>query len=121
VPERLIAVSRSNGGSGGRVAGSRIARLAGEGGRWMTFKLERRSDGGRWVVRMIGAAKSEHLGEIAEQLDLCGPWAALDLEEVTVVGADVVRFLLARERQGTELLHCPAYIREWIAKEGKRT
>ena len=87
----------------------------------MTFKLERRSDGGRWVVRIIGAVKSDHLGEISKQLDLCGPCAALDLEEVTVVGADVVRFLLARERQGTELLHCPAYIREWIAKEGKRT
>lgn len=82
----------------------------------MTFKLERRSDGGRWVVRMIGAVKSEHLGEISKELDLCGPRAALDLEEVTVVGADVIRFLLVREQQGTELLRCPAYIREWIAK-----
>jgi hypothetical protein len=87
----------------------------------MTFKLARSSDGGRWVVRMIGAAKSEHLGRISEELDLCGPCAALDLEEVTVVGADVIRFLLAHERQGTELLHCPAYIREWIANEGKRS
>jgi len=82
----------------------------------MTFRLERSADDGRWIVRMIGAAKSEHLGEISEQLDLCGPCAALDLEEVTVVGADVIRFLLARERLGTELLHCPAYIREWIKR-----
>ncbi|TMB20122.1 MAG: hypothetical protein E6J65_16965 [Deltaproteobacteria bacterium] len=82
----------------------------------MTFKLERSGDGGRWIVRMIGAAKAEHLGEISEQLDLCGPRAALDLEEVTVVGADVIRFLLARERQGIELLHCPTYIREWIKR-----
>jgi hypothetical protein len=37
----------------------------GEGGRWMTFKLESSSDGERWVVRMIGAAKSERLGEIS--------------------------------------------------------
>jgi hypothetical protein len=82
----------------------------------MTFKLERSADGGRWIVRLIGAAKSEHLGEGSEQLDLCGPCAALDLEDVTVVGADVIRFLLARERQGIELLHCPAYIREWIKR-----
>lgn len=87
----------------------------------MTFKLERTADGGRWIVRMIGAAQREHLREISRQLDLCGPGAGLDLEEVTVVGADVIRFLLAREQQGTELLHCPAYIREWIAKESKRT
>ena len=80
----------------------------------MTFRLERSADGGRWILRMIGAAKSEHLGEISEQLDLCGSCVALDLEEVTVVAGDVVRFLLARERQGIELLHCPAYIREWI-------
>jgi len=87
----------------------------------MTFKLERGSDGGRRVVRMIGAARSEHLPEISQQLDLCGPCAVLDLEEVTVVGAEVIRFLLARKRQGTELLHCPAYIREWMAREGTRT
>src|SRR5712664_3593122 len=66
--------------------------------------------------RSIRRAKAEHLGEISEQLDLCGPRAALDLEEVTVVGADVIRFLLARERQGIELLHCPTYIREWIKR-----
>jgi hypothetical protein len=87
----------------------------------MTFKLERTSDGGRSVVRMIGAARAEHLGEISALLDVCGPCAALDLEEVTVVGADVIRFLLARQRRGTELLHCPGYIREWMAKEGKRS
>jgi hypothetical protein len=82
----------------------------------MTFKLERSAGDGRWIVRMIGAAKPEHLGEISEQLDLCGPCAALDLEEVTVVAVDVIRFLLARERQGIELLHCPGYIREWIKR-----
>jgi hypothetical protein len=82
----------------------------------MTFKLERSADSGRWVVRMIGAAESEHLGEVSGQLDLCGPRAALDLEEVTVVSVDVIRFLLARERQGIELLHCPTYIREWIKR-----
>ncbi len=86
----------------------------------MTLKLERCSDGGRSIVRMIGAARSEHLEEISHELEACGPGGALDLEEVTVVSAEVIRFLLARERQGTELLHCPAYIREWIAREGRK-
>src|SRR5258705_11106444 len=75
-------------------AGSRIAPPATEGGRWgMTFRLERRGGGGRWIVRMIGAAKAEHLGEISEQLDLRGPRAALDLEEGTDVGARAIRIL----------------------------
>lgn len=86
----------------------------------MTLKLERCSDSGRSIVRMIGAARSEHLEEISHELEASGPGGALDLEEVTVVSAEVVRFLLACERQGTELLHCPAYIREWIAREATR-
>jgi|GEM_PF-6142396 len=59
------------------------------------------------------------LEEISRQLDLCGPDAALDLEGVTVVSLGVIRFLLGRERQGTELLRCPACIREWISREGQ--
>jgi hypothetical protein len=86
----------------------------------MTLKLERHSDGGRSIVRIIGAVQSEHMEEISNQLELGGPGVALDLEEVTVVSAEVVRFLMACERQGTELLHCPAYIREWIAREAKK-
>jgi hypothetical protein len=82
----------------------------------MTFKIERGSDGARSTIRLIGFVKCEHLPEIAHQLQSCGPHAALDLEEVTVVGIDVVRFLGKRERQGTELLHCPAYVREWISR-----
>ena len=84
----------------------------------MTFKLERRSEGARSIVRIIGAA--QHSEEISREFAACGPGAALDLEEVTVVSAEVVRFLLERERQGTELLHCPAYVREWIAQEQRR-
>jgi hypothetical protein len=44
----------------------------------------------------------------------------LDLEEVTVVCVEVVRFLGSCERKGTELLHCPAYIREWISCEQRQ-
>jgi hypothetical protein len=37
-----------------------------------------------------------------------------------VVGVEVIRFLGDCERQGTELLSCPAYIREWISREGEQ-
>ena len=86
----------------------------------MTLKIERHWDGQRSTIRLIGSVQSEHVGEIARQLEMCGSEAALDLEEVTVVGVDAIRFLGERERRGTELLRCPAYVREWISREGEQ-
>jgi hypothetical protein len=40
--------------------------------------------------------------------------SVLDLE-VTLMG--VVRFLSPCESKGIQLLHCPAVMREWIARE----
>jgi hypothetical protein len=41
----------------------------------------------------------------------------LDLEEVTLVDAEVVRFLGICEAKGVELVHCSPYIREWVFRE----
>jgi hypothetical protein len=41
----------------------------------------------------------------------------LDLEEMTLVDVDVVRFLGTREGEGVELVNCSAYIRDWIFRE----
>ena len=81
------------------------------------LKLERLSNEERTTIRLIGRARSEHLGEITNQMGSCSPKVTLDLEEVTVVDVEVVRFLGSCEREGTELFHCPAYIREWISCE----
>ncbi len=43
--------------------------------------------------------------------------AALDLDEVTLVDVDVVRFLGACQAEGTEVLRCSPYIREWMFRE----
>ena len=85
------------------------------------FKLERSSDGERTTLRLIGRVRSEHLGEISAQMGAGGPKVTLDLEDVTIVDVDVVRFLGACERQGSQLLDCPLYVREWISREGART
>jgi hypothetical protein len=45
------------------------------------------------------------------------PGIVLDLEEVTLVDLDAVRFLSACQAEGVALLHCPPYIREWILRE----
>jgi hypothetical protein len=81
------------------------------------LKLERLSDEERTTVRLIGWARSEYLGEITNQMGSCGPKVTLDLKEVMAVDLKIVRFLGSCEREGTELLHCPPYIREWISRE----
>jgi len=41
----------------------------------------------------------------------------LDLEDVTLVDLDVVRFLGVSEAGGVELVNCSPYIRDWIFNE----
>jgi len=41
----------------------------------------------------------------------------VDLNEVSLVDVEVVRFLRQCEMQGIRLAHCPAYVREWIVRE----
>jgi hypothetical protein len=84
----------------------------------MTLRIERLTAQGRIVVRLIGRLRSECLAEVEAQLRRPGPRPALDLEEVTLVDVEVVRFLKGCERGGTELLHCAPYIRHWMASEG---
>jgi hypothetical protein len=39
---------------------------------------------------------------------------------VTLVDIEVVRFLGGCEAAGIPILHCPPYIREWIAREQRQ-
>jgi hypothetical protein len=36
---------------------------------------------------------------------------------VRLVDVDFVRFLVEGETQGIRLAHCPAYVRDWMARE----
>ena len=49
-----------------------------------------------------------------------GPRTVLDLDEVTLVDVEVVRFLGGCEAAGIAVLHCSPYIREWIRMEQDR-
>ena len=83
----------------------------------MTLRIEQTSDGQTTTIRLIGQFQSEHLEAVKEQMQGGGPRTVLDLDEVMLVDVHVVRFLGRCEQEGTELLHCPLYIREWIARE----
>ena len=86
----------------------------------MTLKIEKVSDGRKTVIRLSGRLQSEHLDELKTQIDGDQLRVALDLDGVTLVDVEVVRFLSACEDGGVELLHCWPYIREWIIREKDR-
>ena len=86
----------------------------------MTLKIERYSDGLSTTIRLIGRMRAEHLEELKTQIGQSGSKTALDLEEVSFVDLDVIRFLGTCQGEGVCLLHCPPYISDWIAKEQDR-
>ena len=73
------------------------------------------------MVRLIvsGRIASQELPQLRE---LVGAEHAsdlvLDLSEVSLVDVEVVRFLVQCDAQGIRLEGCPAYIREWMTREG---
>ena len=83
----------------------------------MTLKIEKYWDGNRTIIRLIGRMQAEHLEELEKQIRESGPTITLDLEEVTLVDVESVRFLGISEARGATLLNCSPYIRDWIGKE----
>ena len=83
----------------------------------MTLRIEKRGDGDSTTIRLIGRMQAEHLEELEKQIRESGPAITLDLEEVTLVDVEIVRFLGACEARGVTLLSCSPYIRDWIGKE----
>lgn len=82
----------------------------------MTLKVERFQT----RVRLSGELRSEHLDQVQAEIDCCGTSAVLDVEEVDLVDVEGVRFLNRCEANGVLVLHCSAYIREWMAGEKTR-
>ena len=81
------------------------------------LKIETLSVGQQAIVKVIGRLQSENIPEVAAQIDIHGAHAILDLDEVTLVDVEVVRFLNQVESSGTQLTNCPSYIREWMTRE----
>jgi hypothetical protein len=86
----------------------------------MTLKIESAFDGKAATLRLSGRIEGDHLTAIEEEVRRYRPHLVFNLGEATLVDREVVRFLAAREMEGVELLDCPRYIREWIARERSR-
>jgi anti-anti-sigma regulatory factor len=83
----------------------------------MSLKIEKHFAGASTTIRLIGRMRGEHLEELEKEIRESGPAVTLDLEEVTLVDVEVVRFLGTCEARGATILNCSLYIRDWIGKE----
>jgi hypothetical protein len=68
-------------------------------------------------IKLIGRLRGESLPDLKAQIEASEKVIALEMDEVTLVDLDVVRFLSACESRGLELRGCPPYIRQWIWQE----
>jgi len=84
------------------------------------MKIETTSHGQTVMLRLSGRIESEYLDELQAEVRRYRPRLVLDLDEVTLVDIWVVRFLIACEAEGIELLRCAPYIREWMSGERRR-
>jgi len=78
-----------------------------------------RSSGSTVVFSISGRIEAEDLAELQRLLNLepVGQDIAMDLQDITIVDREAVKFLAGCEQQGIQLENCPAYIREWIGRE----
>jgi len=70
------------------------------------------------TLTVSGRIGAEQLPELRRSVDgERGRDVVLDPVEVGLVDVEAVRFLVQCETQGVRIVRCPAYVREWIARE----
>ncbi|MFZ0687349.1 MAG: hypothetical protein WAM89_17530 [Terriglobales bacterium] len=82
----------------------------------MTCRIDRVSTEQGQLLCISGRLTAEDLEIVRSELDGRSV-VAIALAEVELVDRDAVKLLAQAEAKGIELRNCPAYIREWIAKE----
>ena len=80
-----------------------------------------RTENGEVVLKLSGRMDAEDLTELETLMtaEADGRRIVLDLRDLTLADQDAVSFLKRCEADNVTLKNCPAYIREWIARERK--
>jgi hypothetical protein len=81
------------------------------------LRIERRSEGTSTNLKLSGRMQADGLSDLLGEIEKCNALPSLDLEEVTLLDRDSVRFLIRCESDGVHLVNCPLYVREWITRE----
>ena len=84
----------------------------------MTYRIQRLLAADAVLFALSGELDDEHADRLrallaAETEDRI----LLDLEDVTLVSHEAVRFLARVEAMGIRIVNCPEYVRSWIAAE----
>ncbi len=80
-----------------------------------------RAANGEVVIKLSGRMDAENVGELETLVrkEDDGRRIVLDLRDLILVDQDAVSFLKRFEEDNITLKNCPAYIREWITREGR--
>jgi anti-anti-sigma regulatory factor len=85
----------------------------------MTLRIQKSAHGSIVIFALSGRIEGEYVEELERifRLEPGHHSIALNLKDVTLVDQDGIRFLARCEAGGWELTDCPAYIREWMARD----
>jgi anti-anti-sigma regulatory factor len=82
------------------------------------LKITHVNDAGTITLIVSGRIDAEQLPDLRRLVEReHASDVVLDLNEVSLVDVEVVRFLQQCETHGMRLARCPAYVREWMVRE----
>jgi anti-anti-sigma regulatory factor len=82
------------------------------------LKITRSTNAGTTTLTVSGRIDAGQLSDLRGLIEAERTTdVVVDLNEVSLVDVEVVRFLRQCEMQGIRLAHCPAYVREWMVRE----
>jgi hypothetical protein len=86
----------------------------------MTLRMERFSVRRGTRIRLSGELRNEQLNDLRTEIERGGPQVTLDLDELSLVDIDAVRFLVACSAHGVKVVNGSRYIRQWMYRESRR-
>ena len=71
-------------------------------------------------LRLSGELRCEHVDQLKAEIERCGSPVVLDLEELSLVDIEAIRFLNECEAKGISVQQCSPFIRTWMSRDRKR-
>jgi hypothetical protein len=86
----------------------------------MTLRIQKSIEKEQVIFHLSGRIRADQVAALRTLLssELPDNRLALDLREVKLVDREAVRFLAQIQADGTSLINCSAFIRQWILQEG---
>lgn len=87
------------------------------------LKILRSTNDESVILTLIGRIEGENLEELKRLIgsEASGHNLVLDLKDVMLVDQSAIQFLARCKADSVTLDNCPAYIRDWVAAEKRRS